>query len=126
MRMCFRNSLRRTLKDFRNDQSGIALIYVTAALPVLIGLSLLAIDVGRLSSLQSSLQHGADALALAGAGELDRRPDAITRANLAIAELVTTNTSLFATSVVTIDENSSCSTLLSSKPCLSRRERSRC
>src|SRR6185436_10389178 len=106
MRMCFRNNLRRALKDFRNDQSGIALIYVTAALPVIIGLSLLAIDVGRLSSLQSSLQHGADALALAGAGELDRRSDAITRANLAIAELVTTNTSLFATTVVTIDENS--------------------
>ena len=105
MRMCFRNSLRRTLKDFRNDQSGMALIYVTAALPVIIGLSLLAIDVGRLSSLQSSLQHGADALALAGAGELDRRPDAIERANDAIADLITTNTSLFATSVVTIDEN---------------------
>ncbi|MGH6854925.1 MAG: TadE/TadG family type IV pilus assembly protein [Aestuariivirga sp.] len=103
MRTVFRPGLKDIWKRFRDDQSGIALIYVTAALPVIIGFSLLAIDVGRLSSLQSSLQHGADALALAGAGELDRRPDAITRANRAIANLVTTNESLFGTSVVTID-----------------------
>ena len=105
MRTVFRFGLKDTWKRFQDDQSGIALIYVTVALPVLVGFSLLAIDVGRLSSLQSSLQHGADALALAGAGELDRRPDAIVRANRAIAELVTTNTSLFGTSVVTIDES---------------------
>ena len=85
-----------------------ALIYVTIALPVIIGFSLLAIDVGRLTSLQSSLQNGADALALAAAGELDRRPDSITRANRAIANLITTNKSqdLFATSAVTINGNS--------------------
>jgi len=105
MRTVFRFGLKDTWKRFQDDQSGLALIYITVALPVLIGLSLLAIDVGRLSSLQSSLQHGADALALAGAGELDRRPDAIERANGAIANLITTNTSLFATSVVTIDES---------------------
>lgn len=105
MRTVFRFGLKDTWKRFQDDQSGIALIYVTVALPVLVGFSLLAIDVGRLSSLQSSLQHGADALALAGAGELDRRPDAIVRANRAVANLVTTNTSLFGTSVVTIDES---------------------
>ena len=91
-------------KEFVEDSSGIAVIYVAAALPVIIGFSLLAIDVGRFSTLQSSLQHGADALALAGAGELDRKPDAITRSNRAIANLVTTNTSLFANTLVTIDE----------------------
>jgi Flp pilus assembly protein TadG len=105
MPTAFRFGLKDAWKRFQNDQSGIALIYVTVALPVLVGFSLLAIDVGRLSSLQSSLQHGADALALAGAGELDRRPDAIVRANRAIADLVTTNTSMFGTSVVTIDES---------------------
>jgi Flp pilus assembly protein TadG len=101
--LCWRN-LKAAWKRFHGDQSGLALIYVTAALPVLIGFSLLAIDVGRLSSLQSSLQHGADALALAGAGELDRTPTAIDRANLAIDTLITTNESLFedATGVVTI------------------------
>ena len=95
----------KALKDLRKDTSGLALIYVTALLPVIIGFSLLAIDVGRLSTLNSTLQHGADALALAGAGELDRRTDAITRADRAIANLITTNKSLFGASVVTIDEN---------------------
>ena len=91
---------------FLHDRSGAVLIYVTASLPVLIGFGLLAIDVGRLTTLQSTLQHGADALALAGGAELDRRPDAIVRANRAIANLINGNTSLFGTSVVTINNSS--------------------
>ncbi len=89
---------------FSADTSGLTLIYVTIALPVIIGFALLAVDVGRLWSLQSSLQHGADALALAGGGELDRRPDAIVRSNRAIDNLITGNSSIFenATGVVTI------------------------
>jgi Flp pilus assembly protein TadG len=90
-------------RAFHGDTSGIALLYVTILLPVIVGFSLLAIDVGRLWNLQSSLQHGADALALAGAGELDLRPDAIVRSNRAIDNLVTTNTSLFATTVVVVN-----------------------
>jgi hypothetical protein len=73
---------------------------------VLIGFGLLAIDIGRLTTLQSTLHHGADALALAGGAELDRRPDAIVRANRAITNLITTNTSLFGTTVVTINSSS--------------------
>ena len=106
MKIAFLQSLKSLWHKFQRDESGIALIYVTAALPVIIGFSLLAIDVGRLSTLQSTLQHGADALALAGAGELDGRPDAITRATNAINSLITTNKSLFATTVVTINGNS--------------------
>jgi Flp pilus assembly protein TadG len=97
--------LRGQWKKIGGDRSGLALIYVTLTLPVIVGVALLSIDLGRIGSLQSSLQHGGDALALAGAGELDRRPDAIVRANRAIANLITTNESLFATSVVTIDES---------------------
>ena len=63
-------NLCRTIKRLGGDQSGMALIYVTMSLPVIIGFGLLAIDVGRVTSLQSSLQHGADSLALAGAAEL--------------------------------------------------------
>ena len=96
MRLPFSHRLKTFFSAFHADNSGIAVIYVAVALPVIIGFSLLAIDVGRLSTLQSSLQHGADALALAGAGELDRSPNAITRANKAITNLVTTNQSLFA------------------------------
>src|SRR5258708_26701017 len=45
-------------------------------------------------SLQTQLQNGADALALAGAAELDRTPTAIERAIHAIDSLIT-NSSLF-------------------------------
>lgn len=104
MRMSVWTNLKRKFSVFNGDRSGMALIYITITLPVIISLGVLAVDLGRLATLQSSLQHGADALALAGAGELDRRPDAIARANLAIANLVTSNVSLFGASVVTIDE----------------------
>jgi hypothetical protein len=57
-------------------------------LPVLIGVALLAVDASRFGNLLTSLQKGADALALAGAAELDRKPDAITRADGAIANMV--------------------------------------
>lgn len=87
------------------DERGMALVYVTLLLPVIIGFALLAVDIGRLSSLQTSLQNGADSLALAGAAELDQRDDSIVRAKNAIATLVTTNRSLFASTVVTIDES---------------------
>lgn len=94
--------MKETFRRFCRDRSAAALIYVTITLPVLIGFGLLAVDFGRLTTLQSTLQHGADALALAGAAELDRRPDAIDRANRAITELITTNKSLFGTTLVTI------------------------
>ncbi len=90
-------------RRFNSDESGISLFYVTISLPVIIGMGLLAVDVGRLTSLQSSLQHGADSLALAGAAELDFGADSITRSERSITNLITTNQSLFATSAVTIN-----------------------
>ena len=65
--------------SLRADESGIALIYVTVMLPIIMGFALLAIDASRVYILNSSLQHGADAIALAMAAELDRTSDAITR-----------------------------------------------
>ena len=62
--------------------------YVAITLVVIIGLSALAIDGSRLMSVQTQLQNGADTLALAGAAELDRRPDSIIRARAAIQGLV--------------------------------------
>jgi Flp pilus assembly protein TadG len=75
-------------KRLSADQRGAVLIYVTLLLPVLIGFSLLAVDASRLYNLSTHLQKGADALALAGAAELDLKPDAITRADAAIANMV--------------------------------------
>src|SRR5437660_1937614 len=75
-----------------NDTSGVILPYVTVMLVVIVGLSVLALDGARLMSLQTQLQNGADALALAGAAELDRLPDAETRARAAIGQLLANST----------------------------------
>src|SRR6516165_10675090 len=57
-------------KAFWDDTTGVILPYVTIMLLVIVGLSVLALDGARLMSLQTQLQNGADALALAGAAEL--------------------------------------------------------
>ncbi len=76
------------VKQFWRDDDGVILPYVAITLVVIIGLSALALDGGRLMSLQTQVQNGADALALAGAAELDRRPDSIIRAKAAIRNLI--------------------------------------
>jgi Flp pilus assembly protein TadG len=75
-------------KLVRDDVDGVVLPYVIMTLAVVIGVAALALDGSRLMSVQSQLQNGADALALAGAAELDRRPDSIIRAEAAIHNLL--------------------------------------
>ena len=70
------------------DCDGVVLPYVAVLLSVIIGLSALALDGSRLMTIQAQLQNGADALALAGAAELDRRPDSMIRAEAAIRDLI--------------------------------------
>ncbi|TIP05976.1 MAG: hypothetical protein E5X72_03495 [Mesorhizobium sp.] len=81
-----------TIREFWNDQRGIAMILVSIMLPVLIGFALLAVDMSRANGLHSDLQKGVDALALAAAAELDGNPDAITRANRAVSTLIANRT----------------------------------
>src|SRR5262249_11474615 len=57
-------------------------------LVVIVGLSLLAIDGARLVSSQTQMQTAADALALAGGAELNRRAGAIAAATAAINNLL--------------------------------------
>jgi len=90
--------LRDRAIAFCRDTSGIILPYVTLLLTVLVGTSVLALDGARYMSLQSQLQNGADALALAGAAELDQHSDSITRSTNAINNLVT-NSTLYAGNV---------------------------
>ena len=71
-----------------NDEAGIVLPYVAMTLAVVIGFAALALDGSRLMSVQTQMQNAADALALAGAAELDRRPDSIIRAEAAIHNLL--------------------------------------
>ncbi|RWB85903.1 MAG: hypothetical protein EOQ52_20340 [Mesorhizobium sp.] len=78
----------RVLREFWNDQRGIALVLVAIMLPAIIGLSVLAIDMSRANNLHNDLQKGGDAMALAAAAELDGRADSITRADRALANLV--------------------------------------
>jgi Putative Flp pilus-assembly TadE/G-like len=75
-------------RRFWNNEAGVVLPYVVLTLGVFIGVAALALDGSRLMSVQTQLQNGADALALAGAAELDRRPDSIIRAEAAIRNLL--------------------------------------
>ena len=76
------------LRRFARDERGAALILVTVMLPVLVGFSLLAIDMSRVNNLHNDLQKAADAFALAAAAELDGEPDAHDRADRALANLL--------------------------------------
>jgi hypothetical protein len=76
--------IAQSIKAFWDDTDGVILPYVTLMLVVIVGVSVLALDGSRYMSLQTQLQNGADALALAGAAELDRTPTAIERATKAI------------------------------------------
>jgi Flp pilus assembly protein TadG len=80
--------LRRHGDRLLHDARGGIVMPLALVLPVLFGFSMVVIDGGRYFSLQTSLQAGADALALAGAAELDARSDSIVRANRAIDNLV--------------------------------------
>ena len=86
-------------RRFWRDESGVAMILVAVMLPVIIGFALLAIDMSRANNLHNDLQKGADAFALTAAAELDGGPDAITRADRALLNLVD-NTQRFSTTGV--------------------------
>jgi Flp pilus assembly protein TadG len=77
------------IRKLRDDCSGIALPAVALALVVIVGTAAVAFDSSRFMSVQSQLQNAADAMALAGPAELDRRPGSIIRAGAAIRNLLT-------------------------------------
>jgi hypothetical protein len=84
--------IARNARLFWNDTRGVILPYVTIMLVAVVGVAVLALDGARFMSLQTQLQNGADALALAGAAELDRLPDSEMRAINAINHLLTNST----------------------------------
>lgn len=86
--MSLLQTLLRAARRYRGDTRGAVILPLAFALPVLFGFGMLVIDGGRYFNLQTSLQAGADALALAGAAELDGKSDSIIRANRAIDTLV--------------------------------------
>ncbi|MBS0383936.1 MAG: pilus assembly protein [Proteobacteria bacterium] len=90
-----RPSARRASRDrsgaFARAESGAVLAWLAILVPVLLGLGTLAVDLSRLFSLQTQLQNAADALALAGAAELNGANTSIARSTSAINNLVVNN-----------------------------------
>ena len=85
-------TVRRCVRAFCRDTDGVILPYVTIMIVVIVGVGVLALDGARYMSLQTQLQQGADALALAAAEELDRLPTSTSRACNAVNNLVTNST----------------------------------
>jgi Flp pilus assembly protein TadG len=80
--------MRRFVTAFCEDISGVILPYAALMIVVFVGLMGLALDGSRQMSLQTQMQSIADALALAGARELNQQAGAQTRATNAMNALV--------------------------------------
>lgn len=76
---------------FARDEAGTVLVLWMISLVAVIGLVALVFDMGRVQVTHGELQSFADSVALAAAGELDGRDDAIDRATAAAAEVADTN-----------------------------------
>lgn len=81
-------SFHNLIETFFTSKDAYATAITLIALPLILGMSAWTIDGARVVNLHTDLQHAADAMAIAGARELDGRDDAIDRANMAIAELI--------------------------------------
>lgn len=69
-------------------QRGAILVLAAIFIPLLLGMTALALDVGRIMAVRSEMQNAADAAALAAAAELDGGTDALNRARAAARELL--------------------------------------
>ncbi len=86
---------------FLQDESGAVAATYAMALTALIVIAGVGFDYGRLATMDSELQNGADQAALAGATQLDGKSGACSRAATAAVSLVT-NTTVLANSANTI------------------------
>ncbi len=73
---------------FARDEAGTVAILWGTSLVAFLGFLAITLDVGRLNATHAELQAFADNVALAAAGELDGRNDAITRATSAAANMI--------------------------------------
>lgn len=78
---------RKLIGRLKTDEQGYALAMTLVALPLVLALSAFVIDGSRVANLHTDLQNAVDAMALAGARELDGDDDAIQRAQAAIAAM---------------------------------------
>ena len=78
----------RDIRALPGDDEGAIIVFWAVTLVVVLGIVALSFDFGQNASTQSELQSYADQVALAAAGELDGKSDAITRATAAAANLI--------------------------------------
>lgn len=76
------------MRNFLKNTSGSVAVWAAFTTPFLIGGAALSVDASRLYNMDNDLQAAADALARAGAAELDQRQDSLTRSSRAIQRLV--------------------------------------
>ena len=74
--------------DYLRNTSGAMAVWGALSLPVVMGGAAFSIDASKMYNMDADLQSAADALARAGASELDRRDDSLERATRAIQTLV--------------------------------------
>jgi len=77
-----------SISDFTRGEAGTVAILWGTALVAFLGFLAITLDIGRLQATHTELQSFADNVALAAAGELDGRNDAITRATNAAANMI--------------------------------------
>lgn len=81
-------SLNIRIRQFAREDSGTMLVTWGLTFVVLLGIAAMSFDLGRTGITRSELQSFTDNVALAAAGELDGKDDAITRARAAAANLI--------------------------------------
>ena len=81
-------SLQSIISHFRKEEAGTVAILWGTSLVAFLGFLAITLDVGRLNATHAELQSFADNVALAAAGELDGRSDAITRSTNAAANMI--------------------------------------
>ncbi len=81
--------IKEHFRRYANNISGAMATWAVLTAPVLITGAAISVDISRMFNLEHELQIAADALAKAGAAELDQRSDSIERSKRAIANLVT-------------------------------------
>jgi hypothetical protein len=77
-----------------NRERGAVAVLVAVMIVILIGFAALVIDMGRMYRTRAELQTAADSAALAGAQHLDRTPEGIARARVAVHQYAGQNRAL--------------------------------
>jgi hypothetical protein len=105
----------RALLRLVDDTRGGILAFSVVLLVFVLGTGGLILDFSRVWNSQSELQAFADHAALVAAGELDGNPDAITRSNAALAQLIS-DRQAYASQDLTLDSSDLQVTFLSGLP----------